>query len=93
MESKIEFTKADESSFDGTAADRYSADEVAFVSQHDAKPNVVRSASEHFKAVLQTLKHNKVMVKTEADGIYVRMAGNESKGESFSLEWGKVVSF
>ena len=63
------------------------------VSPNDAKPNVVRSASEHFKAVLQTLKHNKVMVKTEADGIYIRMAGNESKGESFSLEWGKVVSF
>ena len=28
MKSKIEFTKADERSFDGTAADRYSADEV-----------------------------------------------------------------
>lgn len=67
--------------------------EGQFVSPNDAKPLVVRSASEHFKAVLQTLKHNKVMVKTEADGIYVRMAGNENKGECFSLEWGKVVSF
>jgi len=45
MKSKIEFTKADESSFDGTAANRYSADEVAFVSQHDAKPNVSGWAS------------------------------------------------
>lgn len=40
MKSKIEFTKADESSFDGTAADRYSADEVALFSQHEAKPHV-----------------------------------------------------
>jgi len=43
MKSKIEFTKADESSFDGAAADIYSADEVAFVSQHDAKPHVSSS--------------------------------------------------
>lgn len=40
MKGKIEFTKADESSFDGTAADRYSADEAALFSQHDAKPHV-----------------------------------------------------
>lgn len=46
-----------------------------------------------FKAVLATLKNNKVMVKTEEDGIYVRLAGKESKGEAFSLEWGKVLSF
>jgi len=77
----------------GTNADSSRTDEVISVSQNIAKPNVVRSASEHFKAVLQTLKNNKVMVKTEADGIYIRMAGNESNGESFSLEWGKVVSF
>lgn len=34
MKSKIEFAKADESSFDGTAADIYSADEAALFSQH-----------------------------------------------------------
>jgi hypothetical protein len=42
MKSKIEYTRADESSFDGTAANRYSADEVALFSQHDAQPHVVR---------------------------------------------------
>lgn len=46
-----------------------------------------------FKAVLKTLKNNKVMVDTREDGIYVRLAGQESKGEAFSLEWGKVLSF
>ena len=35
---KFHFQKADESSFDGTAADRYSADKVAFVSPNDANP-------------------------------------------------------
>lgn len=51
MESKIEFTKADESSFDGTAYDRYSADEVAFVSPNDAKPNVSRSLCLPFRNI------------------------------------------
>lgn len=46
-----------------------------------------------FARVLNTLKSNKVMVLTEDDGIYVRMAGNIDKGECFSLEFGKVVSF
>ncbi len=46
-----------------------------------------------FRKVLKTLKMNKVMVKTEKDGIYVRLAGKESCGEAFSLEWGKVLSF
>lgn len=46
-----------------------------------------------FRRVLNTLMENKVMVSTKEDGIYVRMAGNESKGEAFSLEWGKVYSF
>ena len=46
-----------------------------------------------FRKVLKTLKMNKVMVKTEKDGIYVRLAGKESSGEAFSLEWGKVLSF
>jgi hypothetical protein len=46
-----------------------------------------------FVAVLKTLKANKVMVDTRQDGIYIRLAGTESKGECFTLEWGKVFSF
>lgn len=49
MKSKIEFTKADESSFDGTCVDRYSADEAALFSQHDAKPNVSGRLSSYQK--------------------------------------------
>ncbi len=51
------------------------------------------SADDEFKRVLNTLRENKVMVKVGDDGIYVRMAGNEKKGEAFSLIWGKVISF
>ncbi len=46
-----------------------------------------------FLAVLKTLQGNKVMVDTREDGIYIRLAGKESKGEAFSLEWAKVLSF
>jgi len=46
-----------------------------------------------FRRVLNTLRRNKVMIITKKDGIYIRMAGNANKGECFSLEWGKVVSF
>ena len=42
MKSKIEFTKADECSYDGTNADRYSADDITTSSQTIAKPTVVR---------------------------------------------------
>lgn len=52
MKSKIETTKADESSFDGTAADIYSADEGALFSQHDAKTRVVRSYDEQKERLL-----------------------------------------
>ena len=48
---------------------------------------------EEFIRVLNTLRRKKLMVKAENDGIYVRMAGKEERGECFSLEWGKVVSF
>ena len=46
-----------------------------------------------FRRVLNTLRENKIMVKTEDDGIYIRMAGNEKRGECFSEEWAKVKSF
>ncbi len=51
------------------------------------------SADEKYKRVLNTLRENKVMVRMDQTGIYLRLAGNERKGESFSLEWGKVMSF
>ena len=51
------------------------------------------SNSDKFKRVLNTLRRNKVMVKTKEDGIYVRMAGVDKKGECFSMEWGRVVKF
>lgn len=47
----------------------------------------------HFAATLRTLKANKVMVMTKEDGIYVRLAGNPSKGEAFSYVFGKVINF
>lgn len=58
-------------------------------------PVVMGSATprDEFKRVLNTLRENKIMVDTREDGIYIRMAGNESKGECFSYEWAKVKSF
>lgn len=45
-----------------------------------------------FIRVLNTLRRNNVVVVTKDDGIYVRLAGDESKGEAFSLEFAKVLS-
>lgn len=45
-----------------------------------------------FIRVLNTLRRNKVVVVTKDDGIYVRLAGDESTGEAFSLEFAKVLS-
>ena len=44
MKSKIEITKADECSYDGTNADRYSAEDITTSSQTIANPNVSGSA-------------------------------------------------
>lgn len=51
------------------------------------------SPEDEFKRVLNTLRENKVMVQTREDGIYIRMAGSEEKGECFTYEWAKVKSF
>ena len=48
---------------------------------------------EAFSRVLKTLRNNKSMVQAREDGIYIRLAGNEKKGEAFTLEWGKVFLF
>ncbi|MCK9319394.1 hypothetical protein [Methanoculleus sp.] len=50
------------------------------------------SPEDEFKRVLNTLRENKVMVQTREDGIYIRMAGGEEKGECFTYEWAKVKS-
>ena len=47
-------------------------------------PNLV------FTRVLNTLRENKVMVSTREDGIYIRLAGDEDKGESFSKTFVRV---
>ena len=51
------------------------------------------SPEDEFNRVLNTLIENKVMVQTREDGIYIRMAGREEKGECFTYEWAKVKSF
>lgn len=51
------------------------------------------SPSSEFKRVLNTLRSNKIMVKTKGDGIYIRMAGDVSKGECFSEEFVRVKKF
>jgi len=51
-----------------------------------------KSVEAEFRRVLNTLRENKVMVKSEPDGIYIRMAGNINMGECFSTEWAKVKS-
>jgi hypothetical protein len=58
-------------------------------------PIVVGSTSPRteFQRVLNTLRNNNVMVQIRKDGIYIRMAGDEGKGECFTKEWGKVKSF
>jgi hypothetical protein len=45
----------------------------------------------NFKRVLKTLKHNKIMVKATEEGVFIRFAGKEEKGELFSLEWLQVT--
>jgi hypothetical protein len=39
------------------------------------------------------LRNNKIMKADKEDGIYIRMAGDESKGECFSTDFAKVKSF
>jgi|DEB19_MinimDraft_2_1074335.scaffolds.fasta_scaffold286287_1 hypothetical protein len=50
-------------------------------------------SEKEFRRVLNTLRTNKVMVFTKVDGIYIRLAGTESKGECYSEEIVKVKSF
>ncbi len=51
------------------------------------------SPDEKYNRTLNTLRENRIMVKMDETGVYVRLAGNEKRGEVFSLEWGKVISF
>lgn len=52
-----------------------------------------KTPNAEFRRVLNTLRENKVMVDTREDGIYIRLAGYEHKGQSFSTEFVKVKSF
>jgi hypothetical protein len=45
-----------------------------------------------FHQVIKTIENKKFMIEQREDGIYIRLAGNEEKGEVFTLEWGKVYS-
>jgi hypothetical protein len=90
MKSKIEFKKADESSFDGTSADRYSADEVALVSQHDGKPLVSRSAvvwktAPNVDDTRMLAQHAYVEKIFKAEYTYEPYAGNLSLCGRFSI--------
>ena len=58
-------------------------DVISIPGKPDA-PNLV------FTRVLNTLRENKVMVSTREDGIYIRLAGDEDKGESFSKTFVRV---
>lgn len=46
-----------------------------------------------FISVSKTLTNGKVMVDKRKDGIYIRLAGNESEGEYFTLDWVKILDF
>ena len=61
-------------------------DVISIPGKPDA-PNLV------FTRVLNTLRENKVMVSTREDGIYIRLAGDEYKGESFSKTFVRVKKF
>ena len=50
-------------------------------------------SEQEFRRVFNTLREKRIMVKKEKDGIYIRMAGDRNKGQAFSLEWGKVISY
>ncbi len=67
---------------------RLKKERIQIVESRDTTPEILQ-----FRRVLNTLRENKVMVSTEKDGIYIRMAGDTNKGEAFSLEWAKVISF
>lgn len=51
------------------------------------EPNI-----KQFCRVLNTLRTNRIMVVTREDGIYIRMTGDESKGEAFSYDFAKVLT-
>ncbi len=53
----------------------------------------VFSPKNEYNKVLNALLEDKVMVETREDGIYIRMAGSEAKGECFSYDFVKVKSF
>lgn len=55
--------------------------------------NNLNRKEEAFRRVLNTLNTNNIMVDTREDGIYIRLAGNESEGEAFSKNFVKVLDY
>jgi len=53
---------------------------------------VLSKKEEAFRRVKNTLNNGKYMIHTKDDGVYIRLAGDGSNGEAFTLEWGKVLS-
>ncbi len=60
--------------------------------QIDLNSKYVHENEKPFLSVLNTINAGKIVVATFPDGIYIRMAGNESKGQVFSKEFVKVLS-
>jgi hypothetical protein len=64
------------------------------VLNEEEKPVIDKATKEkYFKQVLECLKHNKVMVDTREDGIYIRLAGSESKGQAFTLHFANAFPY
>lgn len=55
-------------------------------------PEVSEKENE-FRRVLNTLRENKVMVITKDDGIYIRLDGDEQRGQSYFEEFVRVKTF
>lgn len=59
----------------------------------DANSPYLTESGRPFVRMLNTFRENKVMVFTLPDGIYIRLAGDETKGQILSKELVRVVKF
>jgi hypothetical protein len=63
-----------------------------FKKKEEPKERVI-DRTKYFRQVETSLKNNKVMIDTREDGIYIRLAGNNLRGEAFTLHWAKAFPF
>lgn len=61
--------------------------------KNDYEIEMAAKMEETFLTIQKSLKDNKLMIKKEPDGIYVRFAGDEGGGYHFSLDWIKVAGY